>query len=322
MRPARAVAMTQSLIDVGGGITLNVVEAGAGRPVLFCHGFPDVWIGWRRQMQVLAAEGYRAIAVDMRGYGRSSAPEDLAGYTAFHTIGDLIGLLDALELPDVTVVGHDFGAGAAWYACMLRPDRFNAVFAISVPFIPPGAPSIFAAMEKAGQRDRFYMFRQREPQAEADWADAAVSYPSFLYWSSAAPPPEERWNPLDPSRAMWRPAPVAVPPWADADDIAYAVAEFQRTGFRHALRYYRSLQSFSDLGRAFKGLTVHRPSFFLTGEADGLNKMRPVDEDKLKRDLPGLREMRVLPEVGHWPHREAPDATSTMLLEFLRKADL
>lgn len=308
--------MKHNQIDVG-GIQLHVVEAGAGSPVLLCHGFPDVWIGWRRQMEALADAGYRAIAVDMRGYGRSTGPDDPAAYTAFHTVGDMVGLLDALGLAKATIVGHDFGAATAWYAALLRPDRFKAVFAISVSFIPPGGPSLFAAMEAAGKRETFYMFRQREPEAEDKWANAAVTYPSFLYWSSAAAPPDQRWDPFDGEREMWRPAPVSVPPWANADDIAYAVREFQRTGFRRPLNSYRSLEPFSDLGRAFKGLTVVQPSFFLTGDADGVSKMRPVDEAALRQDVPGLRGVRSLPDVGHWPHREAPEATNALLLDFL-----
>jgi len=67
-------------------------------------------------MEAVAAEGYRAISLDMRGYGRSSAPADPTQYTVFQTVGDLIGLLDALDLAQVVIVGHDFGASVAWNA--------------------------------------------------------------------------------------------------------------------------------------------------------------------------------------------------------------
>ena len=69
-------------------------------------------------MEAVAAAGYRAIAVDMRGYGRSSAPADVALYTPFHTVGDLVGLLAWLGLSGVTIVGHDFGANVAWNAAL------------------------------------------------------------------------------------------------------------------------------------------------------------------------------------------------------------
>ena len=91
------------------GITLHVTEQGEGPAVLFCHGFPDTSYTWRRQMRAVAAAGYRAIAPDMRGYGRSSAPEDGTLYTPLHTVGDLVGLLDELKVSSAVIVGHDWG---------------------------------------------------------------------------------------------------------------------------------------------------------------------------------------------------------------------
>ena len=313
--------MKHSQIDVGRA-ELHVVELGTGRPVLFCHGFPDVWIGWRRQMEAIADAGYRAIAIDMRGYGRSTGPDDPGAYTMFHVVGDLVGLLNALDLPNVTLVGHDFGAAACWHAGLIRPDRFNALFAISVPFFPPGGPSIYEGMEAAGKADGFYMFRQRAPEAPAQWTDAKTCYPAMLYWTSATPAPDDRWDPFDDQRPMYRPAPVSCPPWADPQDMAYAVAEFERTGFKRPLHYYYSLQPFSEMNMGFKGVTINQPSFFLVGEADGVNKMRPVDEAAMYRSIPGLRGVRVLHDVGHWVHREAPDATNQILLNFLNGLDI
>ena len=81
------------------GISLHVTEQGEGPAVLFCHGFPDTSYTWRRQMQAIASVGYRAIAPDMRGYGRSSAPADATSYTPLQTTGDLVELLDALRSP-------------------------------------------------------------------------------------------------------------------------------------------------------------------------------------------------------------------------------
>ena len=159
------------------GITLHVTEQGKGPAVLFCHGFPDTSYTWRRQMKAMASAGYRAIAPDMRGYGRSSAPADATLYTPLHTTGDLIGLLDALEIPRAVLVGHDWGATHAWNAALMRPDRFTAVFCLSVPFVPRGEVSVFDRMRKAGHQDKFYMFEQIRPDADQIWANAAVTIP-------------------------------------------------------------------------------------------------------------------------------------------------
>jgi alpha-beta hydrolase superfamily lysophospholipase len=88
------------------GIHLHATELGEGPAILFVHGFPDTAYTWRKQMQAVAAAGFRAIAPDMRGYGGSSAPADPTLYTPFQTVGDLVGLLDALQVPQAIIVGH------------------------------------------------------------------------------------------------------------------------------------------------------------------------------------------------------------------------
>ncbi len=300
------------------GINLHVVELGNGPTVLFCHGFPDTWRGWRRQMQAVADAGYRALALDMRGYGESEAPADAALYTPFHTVGDLVGLLDALGVGTATVVGHDFGASVAWNAAMMRPDRFTAVFGMSVPFQSPGGKSFLQRLREAG-RDEFYMFRQMRPEADGEWADAATTIPGMLYWSSGLAPDDERWDPFDPARGLTRPSPVGVPGWADAGDVAAAVADFQRSGFHGPLNYYRAIQPFFDMAGAFAGATIRQPSFFLMGKADGLAKVRTVTEDSLRLSLPGLRGFLALDGVGHWPQLEATSVVNAALLGFLNE---
>src|ERR1700674_526532 len=187
------------------GISLHVTEQGEGPAVLFCHGFPDTSYTWRRQMQAIASSGYRAIAPDMRGYGRSSAPSDSTLYTPLHTAGDLVGLLDALSIPSAVIVGHDWGATHAWNASLLRPDRFKAVFCLSVPYVPRGETSVFEKMRNSGHQDDFYMFEQIRPEADQIWANAKVTIPGILYWASGSAPTETRWSPLDSARSLHRP---------------------------------------------------------------------------------------------------------------------
>ena len=124
-------------VDVG-GLTMHAAASGPadGRTVLLCHGFPESWYSWRYQLRALGEAGYRVIAPDQRGYGRTDAPEDVADYSQLNLVGDLVGLLDALGIGSATVVGHDWGAPVAWNAAMLRPDLFPAVVGISVPFGP------------------------------------------------------------------------------------------------------------------------------------------------------------------------------------------
>jgi hypothetical protein len=182
------------------GISLHVTEQGDGPAVLFCHGFPDTSYTWRRQMEAVSSAGYRAIAPDMRGYGRNSATADATLYTPLQTAGDLIGLLDALKISSAVLVGHDWGATHAWNAALMRPDRFKAVFCLSVPYVPRGDMSVFERMRKSGHQNDFYMFEQIRPDADQIWADAAVTIPGILYWASGSAPVDQRWSPMDPAR--------------------------------------------------------------------------------------------------------------------------
>ena len=121
------------------GISLHFVEEGQGPAVIFCHGFPAIWSSWKAQMEGVASAGFMAIALDMRGYGGSSAPVEAEAYTPYQTVGDLVAILDAAGVATASVVGHDFGANIAWNAAMMRPDRFTAVCGMSVQFRQPDA---------------------------------------------------------------------------------------------------------------------------------------------------------------------------------------
>ncbi|XP_052207040.1 uncharacterized protein LOC127811323 isoform X2 [Diospyros lotus] len=118
------------------GINMHVAQLGSGPAVLFLHGFPELWYSWRYQILSLASSGYRAIAPDLRGYGDTDAPPSADSYTVLHIVGDLVGLLDALGLSKVYLVGHDWGAIIAWCFCIFRPDRIKALVNMSVPFQP------------------------------------------------------------------------------------------------------------------------------------------------------------------------------------------
>jgi pimeloyl-ACP methyl ester carboxylesterase len=306
--------MKLSQIDVGGA-ELQVAETGHGRAVLFCHGFPAIWSVWRSQMLAAADAGWRAIAPDMRGYGGSSAPASAEAYTPFDTVGDLVGLLDRLEIPSAVVVGHDFGANVAWNAAMMRPDRFSAVFGLSAPFRSLRGPSFLEQLRLAGKHD-FYMFAQMRPEAEDAWADAATTIPGVYYWTSGQAPDETRWDPFDRARGLLRRAPEPLRT-IDPTYIAEAINAFSRTGFRGGLNYYRAIDPFFARARAFAGATIRQPSYFLTGSKDGLNRVSQPSETALLASLSDLRGFQMLEGVGHWPQLEAEEQVNEALLSFL-----
>lgn len=117
-------------------ITLHVVLAGPkdGPPVVLLHGFPEFWYGWRRQIGFLAAQGYRVIVPDQRGYNLSDKPRGIAAYNIDQLAGDIIGLLEALGYEDVFLAGHDWGAAVAWWLAAHHPERLRKLVILNVPY--------------------------------------------------------------------------------------------------------------------------------------------------------------------------------------------
>lgn len=297
-----------------------VLEAGDGPAVLFCHGFPDTAETWRAQLVAVAAAGYRAIAIDMRGFGRSHSPQAAGQYSALHVAGDLVGVLDALGIRDAVLVGHDWGADHAQRASILRPDRFRALVSISIPFAPRADASHWDQLRRDGLGDRYYAF----DMMAAGLPPAPHSIPSALYWLSGTPDPDERWDPIDPRKSLTRPAPAQLPDWIDADHLAHTIDAFTRTGFDTGLNHYRSVPATFALMSAFPRAVLTQPSLYVWGDADGLCRFfhpKPPTIDELRIAQPGLVGQVRLPGVGHWVQHEARDRLSEVLVAFLRELD-
>src|SRR3954463_12713037 len=120
------------------GLRMHIAEAGEGPTVVLLHGFPESWYSWRHQLTALAAAEFHVVAPDLRGYGQTDAPRAPSQYTMLHLVGDVVGLIRALDVGPVAVVGHDWGAPAAWTTALFRPDLVRGVGGLSVPYIPPG----------------------------------------------------------------------------------------------------------------------------------------------------------------------------------------
>jgi pimeloyl-ACP methyl ester carboxylesterase len=167
------------------GIRMHVAEAGRGPLVVLCHGFPESWYSWRHQLVALARAGFHAVAPDQRGYGQTTAPEAIEAYTLLHLVGDMVGLLDALGEPTAAIVGHDWGGPVAWHAALLRPDRFNKVAGLSVPFRPRGATRPTSVMPQTDDAVFYQLYFQPPGVAEAELeADPRAAILQLLYWAS------------------------------------------------------------------------------------------------------------------------------------------
>lgn len=134
------------------GLRFHLDDEGEGRPVILLHGFPDTARLWRQQIAALAKAGHRCVAPDLRGRGRTERPATVEGYRLATMVGDVTGILDALDIERADVVGHDWGAALAWLVASLAPERVNRLVVISVGFPGAAGPPTLESLQKGWYR--------------------------------------------------------------------------------------------------------------------------------------------------------------------------
>jgi pimeloyl-ACP methyl ester carboxylesterase len=313
------------------GIRLHCVETGwehgSGKLVLLVHGFPESWYSWRHQLDVLADNGYRAVAIDVRGYGRSSAPTDIDAYRMTQHVRDNVALVEALGEESATIVGHDWGAPIAWTSAWLRPDVFTAVAGLSVPFSPAGPTKPSDAFRAMGGDEEFYIEYFQEPgRAEVELDANVRDWLLGFYFSASgdAPSPMKGTGTIAtvPHGARMKdrfsyPPDDSMPDWMSSDDLDVYAGEFERTGFTGGLNRYRNVdRDWEDL-LVFGDRPIEVPALFIGGDRDGPTLWGAPAIGRFSTTLPKLHRSIILEGCGHWTQQERPAEVNEALLDFL-----
>lgn len=308
------------------GITMRIAEAGTTGPlILLAHGWPESWYSWRHQFAPLVAAGYRVVAPMMRGYGDTDAPANVDEYDIVHLAGDMVGVLDALEEETAIMVGHDWGALVAWNSVLLHPDRFTALIAMSVPYGGRGSQSPMTAWRQAFGDNFYYILYHNEPGgvAEAEYDADPRGLLSRLYLSPTSP--REAPTITDPKRSAggWigrLGAPKGLPDWLTQEDLDYIVAQFEQSGFRGGINYYRNFHRNWEITEHLANAKITVPTLFIAGTRDIVIAGATQEQltGSMSRVVDDLRGVVLIPDIGHWVQQEAPSATNAAMLEFLR----
>jgi pimeloyl-ACP methyl ester carboxylesterase len=302
------------------GINVHIAEAGDGPLVLLLHGFPELWYSWRHQLPALAAAGYHAVAPDLRGYGRTDAPDRLESYSMLNMTADAVGVLDALGEKTAVIVGHDWGSPIAWHCALLYPDRFPAVVALSVPYVPrPRIPPIQLMKQVFAGRFFYILYFQEPGVAEAELqADVRGTLRLVLYAASGDAPTGLALSrkPSDAGFLDGMPEPEELPPWLRDEDLDYFVGEFERTGFRGGLNRYRNMDRDWEELPHLADAKVPQPALFMAGDRDTVRGFTNIEA--MKANVPNLRGVVMLPGCGHWTQQERPEEVNAQLVSFLR----
>lgn len=305
-------------------IQLSVHELGDGSghpPVVLCHGFPELAYSWRHQLPALADAGFRAIAPDQRGYGSSSAPDAVDAYGLGELCGDLVGMLDALEVDRAVFVGHDWGGFVAWGMPVLHPERVAGVVGICTPYTPFPTTDFLRAM--FGDDEKMYMLWFQEPGVAEGFMDTRVEPvfrklmvggvdPTVLAEQGLSREGGMDFNPFRRIDEIDPPGDLV----ADEEELAHYVDVYSRTGFRGGINWYRNIdanaQRFPDVGK--EPLDV--PSLMICAEWDPA--LPPVLAAGMPDKCSDL-EMHTISGAGHWVQQECPDQVNTLLVDWLTR---
>jgi pimeloyl-ACP methyl ester carboxylesterase len=303
------------------GIRMHLAEVGKGFPIVLCHAFPEIWYSWRRQMRALAAAGLRAIAPDQRGYGETDCPDQIESYTQRHLVGDVLGMLDALEIGKCVIVGQGWGGVVAWNAALMAPDRIERVVSIRTPFMPrPSVRPTKLMAKMAGENFHLVLYIQRPGKAEAELEkDVRRTLRGFFHDISNVDVAEIKSRPP----YVWGPEIRGIldqlpdkphGKYLTDEDFETYVKAFEHTGFRGGLNWYRAIDRSWEEAAELVDL-VTQPALMISSEFDSM--LGPETAAGIRRWVPNLKETVLVRGAGHWPEQEKPADVNAALLRFL-----
>jgi len=262
------------------GQDFPLYDYGEGTPILLLHGFPDSKYLWRNQIPALVEAGYRVISPDLRGYGDAPKPQEVDAYTFPNILGDLTGILDGLRIEQLHVVGHDWGATAAWLFAGNYPERTLSVTGMTV-----GAPG------GTGRREL--------PQLERMW------YVFFFQHEGVA----EEWL----RRDDWQ----GLRAWTrEQGDFEQYKIQLDKPGALTAgLNWYRANFKPSSLNKKSHPPRIKVPAMGISADGDAYLLDQHVKGSEHMMD--NTWEYHLVKDSSHWVMLDQPDEINRLLLGFL-----
>ncbi len=304
------------------GVRLAYYEMGDGLPVVLCHGFPELGYSWHRVMPLLAEAGYRAIAVDQRGYGASERPQHTEDYAITELAADIAGLLDALDIEQAVYAGHDWGAPVVWNSALLHRDKVAGVIGVNNPYTPD-VPADPLELLRTEWGDEHYVvnFHNKGPD-DPDSSDVKFNanveqvfrglYRTNLFSMEDFQQLPKEQRVLRMERIVFNPDPPGELVLSD-DELAHFVAAFEITGFTPGLNWYRNI---SRNWRATKDLDPYIQVPCLMIEVTGDPSGPPGCTERMRPFVANL-DSAVIQDCGHWTQHEKPAELGRAMIDWL-----
>jgi pimeloyl-ACP methyl ester carboxylesterase len=304
-------------------------------PIIFVHGWPELSISWRHQLPCFAALGFRAIAPDMRGYGRSTVHPEPANYALEQIVADMIELLDGLGHEKAIWVGHDWGSPVVWNIASHFPQRCHGVTNLCVPYFPKGftTDSLLDLIDRAiypqadfpfGQWEYQLFYRENFDKARAAFEANVTATVKALFRkgdpAGKGKPSRTAFVRRDGGWFGGRPEAPDLP--LDTDmltevELCTYVASLTRNGFSGPNSWYIN----PDANRAYQDASVNdgrldMPVLFLHGEYDyTCQTVGSRLADPMRQACADLTEVVI--RTGHWMAQENPVAVNAALARWI-----
>ena len=327
----------QQFADIN-GIRMGYYDAGPKTdaiPMVLCHGWPEIAFSWRHQIKALSEAGIRVIAPDQRGYGATSRPEAVEAYDLEHLTGDLVALLDHLEIDKAIFVGHDWGGFVVWQMPLRHKDRVAGVVGINTPHMPR-APIDPIALFRKRFGDSMYIVQFQDPAHEPDKIFASRTRELFEAFMKKPLPPRKIEAEAKPEAKHAAAGVGAAPgtnlafpqmvaaydvtkdprkPILSAEEMQVFIDTFTRTGFTGGINWYRNMtrnwERSADLDHV-----VRVPALMIMAENDAV--LPPSAADGMEAVVPDL-EKYLVKDSGHWTQQEKPEEVSRVLIDWKQK---
>ncbi|MBB6450668.1 pimeloyl-ACP methyl ester carboxylesterase [Geomicrobium halophilum] len=273
------------------GVRLHTVTAGPedGKLVILLHGFPDFWFGWRKQILVLAAAGYKVVVPDQRGYHLSEKPTGVRPYRLNQLKDDVIGLIQHFKRDGATVIGHDWGGAVGWHLASTCPHVVKHLIVINIPH-PAVMPKGLAANPIQWLRSA-YMFFFQLPQ----FPEQTLGNKNFTRLAQALQRTSRHGT------------------FSTDELVKYKIAWKQPGALTSMLNWYRAIpRSMTDIGKVH---SVDVPTKIIWGVGDVFLSKRLA---KKSLQLTKMGSGVWIGEATHWVHQEQPSLVNEQILKFIQ----
>ncbi|XP_036898135.1 bifunctional epoxide hydrolase 2 isoform X1 [Sturnira hondurensis] len=306
--------VSHGYVPIKPGVQLHFVELGSGPVICLCHGFPESWFSWKYQIPALAQAGFRVLAVDMKGYGESSAPPEIEEYSMEVLCKDMVTFLDKLGILQAVFIGHDWGGMLVWNMALFYPERVRAVASLNTPFMPANPKVPLMEKIRANPVLDYQLYFQEPGVAEAELEENLDrTFKSILRTHDEFFP--IMYNIRKTGRFLAKaPKEPSLSKLMSEEDIQYYVQQFKKSGFRGPLNWYRNIDRNWKWGCKGTGRKILIPALMVTAEKDLV--LTPVMSNHMEDWIPLLKRGHIK-DCGHFTQIEKPAEVNQILIQWL-----